>query len=350
MGLSVRKVSAPIAIAPPPSINLTPPPAAAPESSTPAPNSFNRELSSPGPRGQKIDLSHAVDLQAKSRAMMREFDGKVAAIHAHPAYLAMTADDKKKVDDSIAIARTRPNLNYYADKLLLLLNTKDAPPAATGAMNDAYADASKASAEARLKTPAGKANVGLEEAASADKARKWTVLSGDTATFLADREKSGEVYVKMKVHLNGAKSDVDRVKAMEDDIEKKGSARGYNFDIEFVDSSGPDVFETNVDPTKWVDAGNWSGASEQLAHEAHHRLGLDDRYDYIESHADNADMKLSDRLHWFHVQMQKKPDPEGKLSIMGGGDKLLDSDACAVIQAPDLGACQTERKRSVGVK
>jgi hypothetical protein len=343
MGLSVRKISAPTVVMP---AAQSSPAAPAPltAEATPEPNTFNAELARPGPRagGDPAKL--------KALAVMREFDGKVAKVKTHPEYKAMSPDDQKKIDESIAIARTRPNPNYYANKLLVLLDTKDAPPAATGAMNAASADASKAEASARLATPAGKAEENKEELATADKTRKWTTLTGEPATYQVDRENRNDVYVKMKVRLSGTKPNVDRVKAMEDDIEKKGSTKGYTLDLEFVDASGPDVFEANVDPNKWVDAGNWSGASDHLAHEAHHLLGLDDRYDYIESHADNADMNMSERLHWFHVQMNKKPDPEGYKSIMAGGPKVLDDDACKVIQAPDAAACQTERKRSTGIK
>ena len=109
-----------------------------------------------------------------------------------------------------------------------------------------------------------------------------------------------------------------------------------------MDKSAKDVFTVGVDATQWITAGNWVGGAAGLAHELHHLLGLDDRYDYIEAHAANPKMDVPDRLHWFRVQMGKAPDPEGESSIMGKGKHPLDDDVCRVAGL-DLATCTAAR-------
>ena len=86
----------------------------------------------------------------------------------------------------------------------------------------------------------------------------------------------------------------------------------------------------------WTNSGNWMGGTlDALVHELHHNVGLDDRYNYIRSHARNEGMTIENRLHWFKVQVLKKPkdpggvaDPDMTTSIMGYGEKLTDDDVC----------------------
>ena len=64
--------------------------------------------------------------------------------------------------------------------------------------------------------------------------------------------------------------------------EKASATRGYSVDLQFSNTSGPDVFEVKVNPEGWTDSGNWSPLAANgpvtLAHEMHHLLGLPDRY------------------------------------------------------------------------
>jgi len=55
-----------------------------------------------------------------------------------------------------------------------------------------------------------------------------------------------------------------------------------------------------------------------------------DRYDYIESHSGNEDMKIPKRLHWFSEELTKPAGYNNPASIMSGGPHPLDDDACNV--------------------
>jgi len=137
--------------------------------------------------------------------------------------------------------------------------------------------------------------------------------------------------------------DVTDIRSLEDAIEKAGSTRGYTLNLEFVDRDGPDVFTVAADVSLWPTAGNLVGGVRTLAHEIHHLLGLEDRYDYIESHAGNARLRMAARLRWFHEQMGRADDPQRHQSLMGSGNLLLDEDVCRVAGL-DLAACATARQ------
>lgn len=301
------------------------------------------------PKGDSAGKTSSAASTAKpTAAELAKFDAKVAEIRKHPAYKKLSADAKKTTEEIITTARTKPNATYYADKLKLLFDTPDAPPTTVSASNTAQVDSSLKASKARLADPKAKADVGKEEAISGDKARTWTKVSGDGAKYYVDRSDPKNVVVKMKVQLTGDAKAVAATKALEDDIEKKAATHGYTLDIEFVNHGGDDVFTVGADPTKWTTAGNWVGSTFDIAHEAHHLLGLDDRYDYIESHADNDQMKMEDRLHWFNVQVKKPYDPNGKHSIMGDGSKPLHDDVCKVTQLPDQKKCVEDRTTAHG--
>jgi len=287
---------------------------------------------------------------AARAADLARFDARVATLKQHPAYKALSADGKKTADEIMNTARGKDNRQYYADKLELLFNTPDAPPAAVSANNAADVQVSLQESKDRMKTADAKANLDKEEKISGDAARKWTTVSGDGATYQVDRSDVNNVVVKMKVHVTGKAADVANTKALEDDIEKKAATHGYTLDIEFVDHDGADVFTVGANPEEWTTSGNWVGSTFDIAHEAHHLLGLDDRYDYIESHADNADMDMETRLHWFNVQIKKPYDVNGKFSIMGDGSKPLHDDVCKVAQVPDEKACVDTRTTTHGGK
>jgi hypothetical protein len=114
-------------------------------------------------------------------------------------------------------------------------------------------------------------------------------------------------------------------------------------DVVFETRSGADLFDVDVEPAEWTTSRNWVGPPEEIAHEAHHLLGLDDRYDYIETHADNADLAISDRLYWFRQQMDRPLDPQGARSMMGAGSSLLDDDVCNVAGL-DAAGCTAARR------
>jgi hypothetical protein len=114
--------------------------------------------------------------------------------------------------------------------------------------------------------------------------------------------------------------------------------------LEFVDRIGPDVFTVAVDTSRWTTAGNWASDAKALAHELNHLLGLDDRYDFIERHAENPKMGLLSRIYWFRIQVRKPPDPQGFRSLMGLGSALLEDDVCKVAGL-DPSTCIAARMR-----
>lgn len=298
------------------------------------------------PKGDAAKTSSAAT--KPTAAELASFDAKIKQIRQHSAYKALSADGKKTTEEIIKTARTKPNATYYADKLKLLFDTPDAPPTKVATSNQQQVQDSLKASKARLSTPAAKANVGKEEAITADKSRTWTKLQGDGAKYYVDRSDKKNIVVKMKVQVTGDAKSVAATKALEDDIEKEAAALGYTLDIEFVNHGGDDVFTVGADAKKWTTATNWVGSTFDIAHEAHHLLGLDDRYDYIESHADNAEMKMETRLHWFNVQVKKPFDANGKYSMMGDGAKPLHDDVCKVAQVADEKACIDTRKKAHG--
>lgn len=179
----------------------------------------------------------------------------------------------------------------------------------------------------------------------------WVALG---TSEIGPEVRATNIVVRIKIHLvprgAGVANDVTQVRSLEDAIEKAAATRGYVLDVVFVDASGPDdVFEVGVDPSQWETAGNFTAESaSSVAHEVHHLLGLKDRYNYIISHAANKGMAVSDRLHWFRVQLERDiregPDPHAQESIMfGHGNPPLDDDVCRVAGL-DMATCVAARQ------
>jgi hypothetical protein len=174
--------------------------------------------------------------------------------------------------------------------------------------------------------------------------------------FYVDARDANNIVIRIKVKLSAAGSgtaaDVQGIKALQDGVEKAAATRGYTFDIVFVEASGPDVFDANVDTAEWTTSGNWVGDVETMAHESHHLLGLEDRYNYIESHAGNAGMKIPDRLHWFREQMVRGPDPTSRRSMMNDqtAHRFDDLDVCAVAnEKSEFSGCVSDRIQGWGM-
>ena len=154
--------------------------------------------------------------------------------------------------------------------------------------------------------------------------------------FTVDASDVNNIRVKIKVKLNGKTDDVNKIKHLEDAIERSVwmSTRGYMLDIVFVDKPGDDVFEFTVNFCLWPNSGNWASPPMTLSHEVHHALGLGDRYNYIESHSKNPNMNPEMRLVWFEKELQKTApnNPESKMAT--NSKPLLNDDVCAVAFDP----------------
>lgn len=313
--------------------------------------------------GQKLiahELTHVVQRdpglqRAPDPDAVKEFDERVTKMRTNAAFIkaAKKSDTRKELEEIIKEARTRDNAIYYIEKLELLFNTPEATTDKRDFLGEVAAES--VTETARLGTAEGAARKDVENDMSKAREPFFTKKKGrdGKTTFEIDARDPTDIAVRAKVRpaAKGAAktTDVDHLKKLEDAIEKKASTFGYNVDLEFVDKSGPDVFEVGMDQD-WPTAGNWVSTSTALAHELHHLLGLDDLYDYIERHAGNPNMKIPDRIHWFRRQLDKTPDPGAGTSIMGSsttGDRNLpsDLDVCRVTGATgsDLDDCVKKR-------
>ncbi len=267
------------------------------------------------------------------------------AIRKHPVYLALSKQALAIADDIISIALGRANCAYFAAKLKLLFDTPEAPKAVTGQptpqgstleQNRGRVNQAVAAEKARLATPDGKAEVGRQEKVANKAGRQFVPRKGKKGkVFYVDQSDPNDIVVRVKLRLLAAPGvtsaqDVANEVFLEDAIERVAETRGYTMDVEFVNTDGPDVFTYQINFDAWPTSANPVGNARTLAHEIHHLIGLDDRYDYIESHASNEHMEIPTRLYWFRQQMDRPSDPDGSKSLMGSGGKLLDDDVCNV--------------------
>jgi hypothetical protein len=296
-----------------------------------------------------LQQSTTILRRTPSPEQLAQYDQKVSAIRSIASYGSLPPAAKAVADDIITRARPLDNNLYYIDNLKVLFSTPYQAPAQTGAASRTRASTEVAQEQARLATPEGQRLKTFEETASADRARVWTTRTGRNGkTFKVDNSDPNNIVVQIKIFLTkaggGTDADVTDVRSLEDAIEKHASTAGYTVDVVFVNASGPDVFDVKVDPNQWTTSGNFRAqSSAALAHELHHLLGLDDRYNYIQAHSANREMSLPDRLHWFREQLNRDltlgPDPHATESIMGNRNKKpLDDDVCRVAGL-DLARC-----------
>ncbi len=284
----------------------------------------------------------------------KEFEAAVDAVHALKSYKKLNKSAKDKADHIIDGARASACPMYYITKLRALFDTKENPPAATGkkfrskGIKAAAAEKTRLAEQAKLSAAVGSDLENLEENATANPSRNMKPRTGkQNKTYLIDDRDVTNIYVHMKVlpkprKVHGKKKkqqaadDVARTKSLEDGIEVAVLMDGYLLNLEFADKPGKDVFEVLVNPESWPTSGNWISNATTLAHEAHHLLGLEDRYNYIESHATNKNMKIASRLHWFREQMVRSLDPlagESKMERSSSAKGMNEQDLCALVAA-----------------
>ena len=281
-------------------------------------------------------------------------------ILADAGYKKLAEDSKARVREIIKLAQTKPlgsasgQRNYYLAKLKVAITTPfagvETGKAEYGCSSEAEKDNQQAVDKALLVEKRwweGSGFENVEEDIVAGAKNKVPRKGEGGKTFAVDRSDPRNIRVLMKVKLNGKPDEVAKIRKLEDAIERASSTKGYSLDIQFVDSPGPDVFEFSVSFCQWANSGNWASGPVDLSHEAHHALGLGDRYDYIESHADNRQMNVPMRLVWFQEQMKKSAsarDPYSKMST--SSNPLLAEDVCAVAfeNASDQKKCVDARK------
>jgi hypothetical protein len=277
-------------------------------------------------------------------------------IKATAVYKALDPNQKKLTDEIIANIEKKPGWpvrHSYILKLKTLFVTKEKPPAVVSAETKGSTQVAVVSERKRVAKPEAAKNITLEEKASSDPSRVWVAIKGKFGggTYYVDRSNPSNIVVKAKVYLKiagtGTAADISNIKQMEDGIEKAASMKGFTVDVTFVKAPDAETFTADVDPSRWEDATNWSGGEPRgFAHELLHMFAFEvDRYNYIESHAENESMVIGSRLHWFNVQLQKPDNWDNPLSIMGYGQHPLDDDACRVAGL-DIAICVAARQKA----
>ncbi|MEN8228454.1 MAG: DUF4157 domain-containing protein [Bacteroidota bacterium] len=322
-----------------------------------APNTSN------GKRLLAHELTHIVQQNGIARKTIQrtcsstdqtEYDRIAGEIRHLPFYINVPrhsdaintpAQTRTVAEEIITQARTRNDCLYYIRSLHTLFSTTESPPASVSqTWGPVLAEAARLEQE-RLQDPQSQQEADFEEGLSTDPSRQWTQLSGAGGKiYYVDQSDLSNIVVRVKVKLNGQSQYVDQVTQLQDGIEKESSILGYTVDLDFVNTSGRDVFEADVDPTEWPTSGNWVGDVETMAHELHHLLNLPDRYNYIESHSANPEMYIANRIHWFREEFNRPPDPNISVSFMGQGSLITDEDICAVIQTGNISSCINHRR------
>jgi hypothetical protein len=318
-------------------------------------NGFQRLQRAPDPAPTPGLPDKASDKAAQTQAATLEKE-----ILADPVYKKLADDSKARVWWIIAQAKTKPlgdargQRNYYLTKLKVAITTPfkgtETGKAEYGCSPEAEKE-NREEVEKALKIEKffweGSGFENVEETMVATGTKKVQRVGEGGKLFSVDRSDPRNIRVQIKVKLNGKPEEVASIKKLEDAIERESHTKGYYLDIVFVDKSGPDIFEFTVSFCQWANSGNWASGPTTLSHEVHHALGLADRYDYIEAHADNEQMNVSMRLVWFAEQMQKKTGPRDPYSKMDtNSNPLLAEDVCAVAFpiGPDRQKCINARK------
>jgi hypothetical protein len=281
-------------------------------------------------------------------------------ILANPIYLKLTNESKATVLRIIAQSKTKDigdakgQRNYYLKKLEIAITTPfngtETGKAEYGCSSDADKKNRETVKEAlKIEEHWGGAYSDVDEKQVATGTNKVNRRGQGGKLFTVDRSDPRNIRAKIKIKLNGKPDEVSSIKKLEDAIERAVSidTKGYYLDIEFVNTRGLDVFEFTVNFCEWPNSGNWASSPVTLSHEVHHALGLDDRYDYIESHAHNSQMNVPMRLVWFDKQMMKSSGPRDSFSKMDtSSNPLLAEDVCAVAfsDGPERTKCIEARK------
>ncbi len=129
------------------------------------------------------------------------------------------------------------------------------------------------------------------------------------------------------------------------------AASGVTFDLEVRTTRKSGVATFKINSSKWIDSGNPWGDAKTMVEEIFHNIGLEDVYDYIEGHAENANYSIRERLILFHWQLTKygSKDPKWRPDLPSITNKKASSpsdfDYCQVLAPyrPQFEQCLSER-------
>jgi len=282
-------------------------------------------------------------------------DKLIKDIKAEAAFKAMDAGQKKLAEEIITEIKKKPvpiQNSYYLKQFQLLFKTVTQTPAQITTATNAKTDTAVAQEAVRVAKPEEAKNKDMEENTAKDPARSFERVVGKFGggAYYIDRRSPTDIVIKAEIMLRptgtGTMDQVNKIKQMKDGIEKAASTKGYIVSITFVDVAGPDTFTVEVNPSEWEVATNWSGGSPKgFAHELHHMMAYElDRYNYIDSQADNDEMKLGTRLYWFRKELSKPAGYNDPTSIMDNADHPNNLDVCTVAGI-DMKICMDARKK-----
>jgi hypothetical protein len=298
---------------------------------------------------------HQTSVQRCPAGQDADYDTVAAQIRALPLFLHppfhsdaiyTPARTRQIANQIITDAKTRDNCMYYINFLHTLFSVPENPASTIGAQQGPILQQAAQDEQTRLQDPQAQQNAQFEENLSgAVAASNWTQLSGQGGVhYYVDRTDPTNIVVRVRVRLTGNATRVSQARSLEDAIEKHANTAGYTVDLQFVNTTGHDVFQAGVDPGAWATSGNWVGTPDVMAHELHHLLNLPDRYNYIEDHSGNADMYICNRIHWFLEEFNRPTDPNQQTSFMGYGNLVTDADICQVAQYTDQADCMRRRE------
>lgn len=206
--------------------------------------------------GQRLlahELSHVCQqtngllMRAPDPAALAEFNSRATALKNHEVYKRQSQKAKGEVNQILTELRKRDNALELMEKLELLFNTPEKDPAKQAQETSEETEKATTRQKDRMKKQVNKDRTGVEEAIIKDPKRVFKDAKGlNGKLFKIDARDPTDIAVYVKVQLVKAGwrtkgEEVERVKSLQDAIEKRIATIGYTVDLDFVDKPGPDV-------------------------------------------------------------------------------------------------------------
>jgi len=276
------------------------------------------------------------------------------SIKKHPVYSKLDKEDRTKINMILNEISGDKKEDYYLDKLKLLLNTP------TKINNESNSNRNDIEINRSIKFAKEKTNhmspeivkdyINFEEEYEVSEPCDWEIYQpNNTGSFLyVCKDDPINLKVKISVHLLGLKENTEKIKLLEDAIEKHLNIAGFSVNLIFTDREDVDVFSVNTEPEQWTTSYNWTGDYQGLAHELLHLMGLEDEYDSIEVHAGNQSFSVKNRLRYFWNQLSNPvvyADAEEGIMYISYY-KPLERHVCKAVGLP-IKKCVKDRKHVI---